>query len=265
MPALRDCTGERFGKLTVVKREGTNQLRQVTWRCLCDCGIEKVFPACQLRTGRAKSCGCLWKLPEGEAALNDLYQRYFKRAKINGLEFSLSRDEFQTITSAPCEYCGDKPSTVREKSNYNGIYVYNGIDRIDNDAGYVISNVASCCKHCNYAKKDRSVADFIAWAKRIAKLNMDEQEDRPFTPDWYSPTGHTIKWLIEHRKIPVSELAEKLDKPVDWCERLLIGDERIDSEMAGKLADFLGSTQGFWERREATYRKDRKRITGSEE
>jgi hypothetical protein len=34
--------------------------------------------------------------------------------------------------------------------------------------------------------------------------------------------------------------------------------------LARKLSEVIGSTPGFWERREATYRKDKKRITGSD-
>lgn len=34
----KDLTGQRFGRLTVIKRNGTNQHRRAIWRCKCDCG-----------------------------------------------------------------------------------------------------------------------------------------------------------------------------------------------------------------------------------
>lgn len=52
-----DITGMRFGRLTVVGRVKVGQ--EWMWRCLCDCGKEKVTQADYLQTGRVKSCGCL--------------------------------------------------------------------------------------------------------------------------------------------------------------------------------------------------------------
>lgn len=51
-----DLTGQRFGKLTVLKkadRKGKNSY----WICRCDCGVEKEICATALRNGQ-KSCGC---------------------------------------------------------------------------------------------------------------------------------------------------------------------------------------------------------------
>jgi hypothetical protein len=59
MPAI-DITGQRFGRLVVIKR-GTNRSkvsRAAAWRCLCDCGVEKVISGASLRQGLTKSCGC---------------------------------------------------------------------------------------------------------------------------------------------------------------------------------------------------------------
>jgi hypothetical protein len=51
-----DLTGKRFGKLTVIKYEGSNgQGRK--WLCQCDCGREKVIFGKNLKRG-VKSCGC---------------------------------------------------------------------------------------------------------------------------------------------------------------------------------------------------------------
>lgn len=60
---IRDLTGLKFGRLTVLsyshKREGGGHY----WNCLCDCGNEKkVLGACLLRErGFNKSCGCAKK------------------------------------------------------------------------------------------------------------------------------------------------------------------------------------------------------------
>lgn len=62
MGKFKDLTGQRFGKLTVVKRvenkivSNSNQYAQ--WLCKCDCGNEIVATGVYLRTGNIKSCGC---------------------------------------------------------------------------------------------------------------------------------------------------------------------------------------------------------------
>ena len=54
-----DLTGQRFSRLTVIKRHPINKERQATWHCVCDCGNEKVVAGSNLRRGHTKSCGCL--------------------------------------------------------------------------------------------------------------------------------------------------------------------------------------------------------------
>lgn len=57
MGKLIDLTGQRFGKLTVIKRSGTRN-RMAEWHCKCDCGNEIYTLSGSLRSGASKSCGC---------------------------------------------------------------------------------------------------------------------------------------------------------------------------------------------------------------
>lgn len=59
MSVLIDIVGLRFGRLTVVALAGHSASGRVTWRCVCDCGAEKVAEGIRLRSGDTKSCGCL--------------------------------------------------------------------------------------------------------------------------------------------------------------------------------------------------------------
>ena len=59
MPQLIDRTGQRFGKLTVLKEAGRNNLKKVLWRCRCDCGNELSVVSGSLVTGNTTSCGCV--------------------------------------------------------------------------------------------------------------------------------------------------------------------------------------------------------------
>lgn len=57
MGTLIDLTGERFGRLRVLSRAGSDLQNKPTWRCVCDCGAEVVVQGANLRKGHTVSCG----------------------------------------------------------------------------------------------------------------------------------------------------------------------------------------------------------------
>jgi hypothetical protein len=59
MPPVKDLTGQRFGRLTVIERAPNAANGAVRWRCRCDCGNETISWKKTLIDGRAQSCGCL--------------------------------------------------------------------------------------------------------------------------------------------------------------------------------------------------------------
>lgn len=65
MGKVKDMTGQRFGRLTVL-REGNRILdsgygvaHKARWICRCACGNETVVIGENLRQGCTRSCGCL--------------------------------------------------------------------------------------------------------------------------------------------------------------------------------------------------------------
>lgn len=62
---------------------------------------------------------------------------------------------------------------------YNGVlvakdlteYLYNGLDRVDSNKGYLKENVVPCCEICNKAKRDLSLCQFKKWINRLIKYN----------------------------------------------------------------------------------------------
>ena len=58
MGVLTDLTGERFGRLTITGRAGSDAQRKPTWRCICDCGNIVVVRGAALKSGHTRSCGC---------------------------------------------------------------------------------------------------------------------------------------------------------------------------------------------------------------
>lgn len=62
MSQVIDMTGQRFGKLTVIEKVAPKPNAQgAYWRCVCDCGNEKLALGIDLRRGQCQSCGCFRK------------------------------------------------------------------------------------------------------------------------------------------------------------------------------------------------------------
>ena len=164
----KDLTGQRFGKIVVLEYVGTSTWRHARWRCKCDCGTVMVLQSSTLISGGQTACGCNRKLRLGEAALNILFKQDYKRnAAKRGIEFELTKEEFRVLTKGNCHYCGAEPTRVTGSPNLNGGYIYNGVDRIDNDKGYTAANSVPCCKECNISKGSQTMKEFKAWIKRL--------------------------------------------------------------------------------------------------
>lgn len=180
-----DLTGKKYGRLTVKSRAPnyTDKKRKTKacWNCQCDCGTLKIVRSGDLRSGRTKSCGC-WNSEKTKAfniltktkvfydTFSVVWQSYKRGARSRGLEFLLDKKEFLKLTQQNCYYCGIEPRQERKprvKTKSNS-FVYNGIDRLNSSLGYTTVNCVSCCKHCNYMKRDMSYDDFIEKVKRIA-------------------------------------------------------------------------------------------------
>lgn len=54
-----DLTGQRFGRLTVVRRAGSNRFKKALWECQCDCGGSIIAVSSHIKNGTTRSCGCL--------------------------------------------------------------------------------------------------------------------------------------------------------------------------------------------------------------
>jgi hypothetical protein len=82
---------------------------------------------------------------------------YPRAARRRGIEWNLKRHHVDKLINGDCTYCGSKPSATK-----------NGIDRVDNKAGYTKSNCKSCCKICNIMKHTLDVETFLKQVMKIA-------------------------------------------------------------------------------------------------
>ena len=108
--------------------------------------------------------------------LDKRYSRYKSGAKHRKIEFNLTKQQFDYITSLPCGYCGHFSNYYYEKG-------YSGVDRIDSNKAYSVDNVISCCEICNQLKTDLSWNDFI---EKILQI-YSNLERKGFYAELYVP------------------------------------------------------------------------------
>ena len=164
---FKEMVGQKFGRLTVIERVGSNKGGDATWLCACECGNETVVTGANLRSGGTRSCGCSSFLPEGEASFNQIFSSMKHGAKRRKHEWQLTKEQMRTLTQQPCHYCGAEPNQGNYSSARNGVYLYNGLDRVNNDLGYIIDNVVPCCGTCNAAKNTQTIEQFKTWIHAV--------------------------------------------------------------------------------------------------
>ena len=79
---------------------------------------------------------------------------------------------------------------------------------------------------------------------------MDEQ---PFTPDWFSKPGDSLRSLMQRRSVTAGELARKLEGGMTAVRGILNGSTAIDLDLAKALANAVGGTFDFWLKRQGNY------------
>lgn len=164
---FKDLTGKKFGMLTVVNFHSTNKIG-TKWVLLCECGNNVVRLASNFKKKQHKhSCGCISKNPgKKSAGSRRLFNDYKASAKNRGYSFRLSKKQFLSLVSANCSYCNANPSPRYEKQVAHKLLA-NGIDRIDNGKGYVLTNCVTCCFDCNRAKGNMSKKEFLDWIENV--------------------------------------------------------------------------------------------------
>ena len=76
-----DLSGQRFGKLTVIKRSSKIG-EPIKFLCQCDCGNQKEIRGGDLRSGRTLSCGCLRKETNSKNNTKNLINQKFGKLTV---------------------------------------------------------------------------------------------------------------------------------------------------------------------------------------
>jgi hypothetical protein len=99
MKAL-DLTGQHFGWLTVLSRQGTDKGGNALWLCRCRCENEIVVAATSLRSGNTRSCGCLRASDEFRAKMREASTKGATASVRGGIQLASARREEPNANSA---------------------------------------------------------------------------------------------------------------------------------------------------------------------
>lgn len=213
--------GERFGRLTVLAEvapvsAGKESKRAVL--CLCQCGAEKVLKLNSLRSGIAKSCGCLRK------------QVFLEGAVTHGESGSLLHIMWKNIK----QRCGNNKSEKYHNYGGRGIYLYpewaenyslfrdymNAVlgprpegatlDRINNDQGYCPGNLRWAFGSDQNNNK-RSNVVITAFDKTQTLSQWADEISIPYSALYYRIQA--AKWPVEHALTLPSSKRASINEP----------------------------------------------------
>lgn len=140
-----DLTGQKFGKLTAVKKTGETHLKRgFYWHCICECGNTKNATSSDLRRGSTRSCGCLI------GKRNKVNQTNLIKEKINSIE----KNEIKNV-STKSKVLKDVPeelkkmrSAIVQEGNFE-VFENGDIYRIG-VKGKVKASQIRACRNKNY-------------------------------------------------------------------------------------------------------------------
>ena len=107
MSKLKDLTGQKFGRLTVMK-QAESKSGNTRWLCQCECGNPKLIFGTNLMNNSTKSCGCL----RMETSTNNIKIGSLKRRKHFGCMICGSDKHY---AKGYCRNCYNKHRRLEQK------------------------------------------------------------------------------------------------------------------------------------------------------
>lgn len=147
--SLIDISGQKFGRLTVIKRAANGACNKSQWEYQCDCGNDIVVIGNNLKRGIVSSCGCIKR----ELLEKKNFRHGGAKRGANDRAYSCL-DSVKYRVSTNIKYIQKGTSICDNyKNNYEAFKLdlgpitdpeRNTVDRIDNDGHYSCGKCAQC-------------------------------------------------------------------------------------------------------------------------
>ena len=148
MSRFIDLTGERFGRLTVLRRAPSISGGQAKWECNCECGAIIVTKSTYLRYGQTKSCGCWHREELGKRSVTHGHTQQRKQTKVYQV-WNAMRQRCNNLENIKYKDYGGRGIVVCQEwqNSFEKFFAHMGspmkgetLDRIDNDGNYEPGN-----------------------------------------------------------------------------------------------------------------------------
>lgn len=172
----KDYSGQKFGLLTVIKRDSkyrTNGNNRWMLLCRCDCGNETIVRTDSLLSGTTKSCGCLLKENHSRrTGFQQISGTYWNRvrygAKVRGKEFTITIEEAWKLYLQQNKLCALSGEPIILSHNRTQTA---SLDRIDSNVGYITGNIQWVHKDVNRMKHTLKQNRFLELCYQITNKN----------------------------------------------------------------------------------------------
>lgn len=157
----KDLTNQRFGKLVALEEIGSNNQKNLIWKCQCDCGNFTEVASGDLISGNTRSCGCNKFRSYGEQKIEQIL-------KENNIEFK------KQFTFADLVFdSGVKARYDFYLPKYNLLIEYDGIQHSVQGNGYFDNkNKIKITKEHDRIKNEYAIKNNIK-LNRISYLDYD--------------------------------------------------------------------------------------------
>jgi 5-methylcytosine-specific restriction endonuclease McrA len=172
-----ELVGQKFGRLLVIEFAGMTNKSASLYKCLCDCGQEKITRSHTLLSGRVNSCGCLHR----EVSAENLRRARFKhglsneRAYLNWQKRQRYKDEKEWTYQMEAALRNLQPNCVVCGSEDN--LCVDHVFPFSKGGKLIPGNAVNLCRSCNSFKNDKLLSDLPAdMAEKIANAAYQFKE-----------------------------------------------------------------------------------------
>lgn len=167
-----DISGEKYGRLTAIKRLPKENDEKTKWLCKCDCGEVSEVNLSDLRAGKTKSCGCFRR--ELTSKMRESHKKTDTRlysiwSSMKTRCYNPKSESYPDYGGRGIKVCDKWKENFEEFyhwANKNGYREHLTLDRIENDENYCPEN----CRWATGLQQGRNKRNNI-----IIKINNSER------------------------------------------------------------------------------------------
>lgn len=215
MGKLIDLTGQRFGRLIVVKEAGRDNQGKALWLCKCDCGNSCIVRGEKLRCGETKSCGCYRREATGNqfrkyAQVNKRIYRIWKL--MHKRCYNPHDPKYKNYGARGITICQEWIHNFLSFQTWaleNGYAEHLTIDRIDVNGPYSPSNCRwATCKVQSNNKTDNVILEYHGEAYTLSEWAQ-------ITGIKYSTLAYRASrgWTVQEILITEPDVGNRIKKP----------------------------------------------------